>query len=92
MLLVIGGPVTAIPLLLYAIAARRVPLSVLGVLMYINPILQFLWGVLVLGEEMPATRWVGFVLVWVALAVFTVDLLRHTRQRSVAAGAVAPTP
>ena len=91
-LLVVGGPVTAVPLLLYAVAARRVPLSVLGVLMYLNPILQFLWGVLVLGEEMPATRWIGFVLVWVALAVFTVDLVRHSRRRSVSAAAVAPPP
>jgi len=47
--------------------------------MYLNPILQFLWGVLVVGEAMPATRWIGFVLVWVALAVFTVDLLRARR-------------
>jgi chloramphenicol-sensitive protein RarD len=91
-LLVVGGPVTAVPLLLYAVAARRVPLSVLGVLMYLNPILQFLWGVLVLGEEMPATRWIGFVLVWVALAVFTVDLVRHSRRRSATAAAVAPAP
>lgn len=90
-LLVVGGPVTAVPLMLYAIAARRVPLSVLGVLMYINPILQFLWGVLVLGEAMPASRWIGFVLVWLALAVFTVDLLRHSRQQRSAA-AVAPAP
>lgn len=88
-LLVVGGPVTAIPLLLYAVAARRVPLSVLGVLLYLNPTLQFLWGVLVVGEAMPAGRWIGFVLVWVALVVFTADLLRHTRQRSVVA-AVAP--
>ncbi|MGI5125595.1 EamA family transporter RarD [Pseudonocardia sp. CA-107938] len=80
LLLVVGGPVTAVPLLLYAAAARRVPLTVLGVLLYINPILQFLWGVLVMGEVMPPGRWVGFVLVWVALAVFTVDLLRGARR------------
>jgi chloramphenicol-sensitive protein RarD len=90
-LLVAGGPVTAVPLLLYAAAARRVPLTVLGVLLYLNPVLQFLWGVLVLGEEMPVTRWVGFALVWVALAVFTVDLLRTTRRRPADEQAVAPT-
>jgi chloramphenicol-sensitive protein RarD len=79
LLLMVGGPVTAVPLLLYAAAARRVPLTVLGVLLYLNPMLQFLWGVLVVGEPMPATRWIGFVLVWIALAVFTVDLLRASR-------------
>ena len=47
--------------------------------MYLNPSLQFLWGVFVVGEAMPATRWIGFVLVWVALAVFTVDLVRANR-------------
>jgi chloramphenicol-sensitive protein RarD len=76
LLLIVTGPVTAVPLMLYGAAARRVPLSTIGVLMYLNPILQFLWGVLVVGEAMPPTRWIGFVLVWVALAVFTVDLVR----------------
>lgn len=90
LLLMVGGPVTAVPLLLYAAAARRVPLTVLGVLLYLNPILQFLWGVLVVGEAMPATRWVGFALVWAALAVFTIDLLRASRPR--AESAVAPAP
>ena len=80
LLLIVSGPVTAVPLMLYAAAARRVPLSTIGVLMYLNPILQFLWGVLVVGEAMPATRWIGFVLVWVALAVFTVDLVRAGRR------------
>jgi chloramphenicol-sensitive protein RarD len=76
LLLIVSGPVTAVPLMLYGAAARRVPLSTIGVLMYLNPILQFLWGVLVVGEAMHPTRWIGFVLVWVALAVFTVDLVR----------------
>lgn len=81
LLLMVSGPVTAVPLMLYGAAARRVPLSVIGVLMYINPVLQFLWGVLVVGEAMPATRWIGFVLVWIALVVFTVDLVRTSRAR-----------
>jgi chloramphenicol-sensitive protein RarD len=80
LLLVAAGPVTAIPLLLYGAAARRVPLSTIGVLMYLNPTLQFLWGVLVLREDMPVTRWTGFVLVWLALVVFTVDLVRTSRD------------
>lgn len=78
-LLVAGGVVTAVPLLLYGAAARRVPLSTIGVLMYLNPTLQFLWGVVAMHEDMPATRWIGFVLVWSALVIFTVDLVRHAR-------------
>jgi chloramphenicol-sensitive protein RarD len=88
LLMMVAGPVTAVPLLLYAAAARRVPLTVLGVLLYLNPVLQFLWGVLVVGEAMPVTRWAGFVLVWIALAVFTVDLVRTARPRS----ATTPVP
>jgi chloramphenicol-sensitive protein RarD len=82
LLLVAAGPVTAVPLLLYGAAARRIPLTTLGTLMYATPTLQFLWGVLVLGETMPAVRWAGFVLVWVALAILTADLLRATRSRA----------
>lgn len=82
LLLAAAGPVTAVPLLLYGAAARRVPLITLGTLMYVTPTLQFLWGVLVVGEAMPALRWVGFALVWVALAIFTVDLARRTRPHA----------
>jgi chloramphenicol-sensitive protein RarD len=78
--LMLAGPVTALPLLLYGAAARRIPLTTLGVLMYLTPTLQFLWGVLVIGEGMPAERWVGFGLVWLALTLFTADLLRHARK------------
>ncbi|MGQ0574449.1 MAG: EamA family transporter RarD [Pseudonocardia sp.] len=78
--LMLAGPVTALPLLLYGAAARRIPLTTLGVLMYLTPTLQFLWGVLVIGEAMPAPRWIGFGLVWLALLVFTADLLRHARR------------
>lgn len=82
LLLASAGPVTAIPLLLYAAAARRVRLSTIGALMYLNPILQFLWGVFVVGEAMPAPRWIGFALVWAALALFTTDLVREGRAAS----------
>ena len=92
LLLLAAGPVTAVPLLLYGLAARRVPLSTIGVMMYINPILQFLWGVLVVGEAMPPTRWIGFVLVWIALVVFTADLVRTSRaNRRLRAPAPAAT-
>jgi chloramphenicol-sensitive protein RarD len=85
-LLLAAGPVTALPLLLYGAAARRVPLSTIGVLMYVNPTLQFLWGVLVVGEEMAPQRWAGFALVWTALVVFTVDLVRAARTPRPAEG------
>ena len=93
LLLVAAGPVTAVPLLLYGVAARRVPLSTIGVLMYLNPILQFVWGVFVVHEDMPATRWIGFVLVWLALVVFTVDLVRtHRAGRPTPTAATPLTP
>ena len=77
-----SGPVTALPLLLFGASARRIPLTTLGTLQYIGPTLQFVLGVVVLGEVMPLERWVGFGLVWVALAIFTVDLLRGRPRRA----------
>lgn len=63
LLLALAGQVTAVSLLLFAAGARRLPLATLGVLQYIAPTPQFLWGVVVDGEPMPPARWVGFVLV-----------------------------
>ena len=76
LLLAGAGIVTAVPLLLFGAAAIRIPLSRLGILQYIGPALQFLLGLFVFNEAMTATQWVGFVLVWLALAVFTADALR----------------
>ena len=81
-LLVATGPVTAVPLLLFGAAARRIPLTTLGTLQYLAPTLQFLLGVAVYGEVMPTARWIGFGLVWVALVVFTADLLRSRPTRA----------
>jgi chloramphenicol-sensitive protein RarD len=75
------GVVTALPLLAFGAAAIRIPLTMIGLLQYIAPVLQFLIGIAVFREPMPAVRWVGFVIVWVALAVFSVDAVRHTRSR-----------
>lgn len=72
-LLASAGLATTIPLLLFAGAARRVPLTTIGLLQFLTPVLQLLAAVLLLGEQMPVSRWVGFALVWVALAVLTVD-------------------
>jgi chloramphenicol-sensitive protein RarD len=78
-LLVGAGLVTAVPLLLFNSAATRVPLTVIGMLQYLAPVLQFLIGLLVQHEAMPASRWAGFVLVWTALIILTADGLRHAR-------------
>ncbi|WP_344295717.1 EamA family transporter RarD [Agromyces neolithicus] len=78
-LLVSAGAVTAVPLLLFAAASRRLPLIYMGFIQYFAPFIQFLVGVLVLQEPMPPERWVGFGLVWLALIVLTVDLLRGVR-------------
>jgi len=79
-LLIAAGPVTAVPLLLFASAARRLPLSALGFIQYVAPVMQFIIGVAVLHEAMPPERWAGFALVWVALAVLSFDLVRNARR------------
>lgn len=79
-LLMASGPMTAIPLLLFSAAAQRLPVVTMGLLQYITPILQFLWAVLVRHEVMTPTVWVGFVLVWVALLIFTADALCRARR------------
>jgi chloramphenicol-sensitive protein RarD len=79
LLLATSGVATAIPLLLFAAAASRIPLSVVGLLQYLTPLMQLSIGVFVYGEDMPPARLAGFAIVWVALAVFTADGLRHAR-------------
>jgi chloramphenicol-sensitive protein RarD len=78
-LLVGVGIATAIPLLFFAGAARRLPLVTIGLIQYATPIIQFLLGFFVLGENMPATRWIGFCLIWVALIILSIDLVRRAR-------------
>jgi chloramphenicol-sensitive protein RarD len=78
-LLVVSGVATAVPLLLFAGAVNRIPMTSVGVLQYVTPILQLLCGVLLYHEAMPAARLVGFGLVWIALAVFTWDAVSHGR-------------
>lgn len=81
-LLMLSGPVTAVPLLLFAAAAQRLPLVTIGLLFYLNPALQMAWGVLVAHEPMPMGRWIGFALIWSALAVMGVGALRTGRARA----------
>ena len=79
-LLILVGPITAIPLLAFGAAANRIPLSSLGILQYLTPILQFLLGLLVFNEAMTPSRWVGFILIWIALALFTAIALQQERR------------
>ncbi|CAA0092125.1 Protein RarD [Mycolicibacterium vanbaalenii] len=78
-LMVLSGVLTALPLLLFAAAAQRLAMVSLGLLFYMTPAMQLTWGVLVGHEPMPPARWFGFALIWVALAVFTVDAVRRAR-------------
>jgi chloramphenicol-sensitive protein RarD len=83
--LISAGVVTAVPLLLFAGAARRLPLVYMGLIQYLAPVLQFLFGAFVLHEAMPTVRWLGFALVWVALMVLSIDLFvagSRTRRAS----------
>ena len=80
-LLVAAGVATAGPLLLFAAAARRVPLVTIGLLQFLTPVLQLLCGVLLLDEHLTGARWVGFGIVWVALAVLSFDSLRNLPRR-----------
>ena len=83
------GIVTAIPLICFGGAAIRVSMVTLGLLQYLAPILQFALGVLWFHEDMPAGRWVGFVLVWIALVIFTVEAVTHHRRRQLALAVAA---
>jgi chloramphenicol-sensitive protein RarD len=78
-LTVLSGPITAIPLLMFAAAAQRLPLVTLGLLMYLTPAMQMTLGVVVDHEPMPPARWIGFALIWLALAIFSGDALRRAR-------------
>jgi chloramphenicol-sensitive protein RarD len=99
-LLVSSGIATAVPLLLFAAATRRIPLSTVGLLQYVTPLMQLSIGVFVDGEPMPPARLAGFAIVWVALAVFTVDSVRNARAARTmsnapsarTAGSVVPAP
>jgi chloramphenicol-sensitive protein RarD len=80
LLLASTGIATTIPLVLFAAGARRAPLSTMGLLQFITPVLQLLAGVLLLGEHVPGPRWIGFALVWAALVLLSIDSLRTARQ------------
>jgi chloramphenicol-sensitive protein RarD len=80
-LLLVSGAITAVPLLLFAGAANRIPMTGLGILQYVAPILQLFCGVAIYHEPMPAAQLLGFGLVWLALVIFTWDALARARRR-----------
>ena len=75
------GIVTAVPLVCFGAAATRVSMVTLGLLQYLAPILQFALGILYFHEDMTTGRWVGFILVWIALAIFTFEAINHRRRQ-----------
>ncbi|WP_102194323.1 EamA family transporter RarD [Microbacterium aurantiacum] len=79
-LLAFAGIVTAVPLLMFAAGTRRVGLTVVGMLQFITPVMQFVIGVAFLHEPMPPERWAGFIIVWIAIAVFVIDLTLASRR------------
>lgn len=74
------GIVTAFPLLMFGASATRIPLSSLGMLQYLVPIIQFLLGIFLFHEHMATSRWFGFIVVWAALTIFTFDAVRNHRR------------
>jgi chloramphenicol-sensitive protein RarD len=81
-LLLLAGAVTTAPLLLFAAATRRLPLSTVGFIQYMNPVLQAIVGIVILSEPMPPERWWGFAIVVIALAIFALDSAKTLRNRS----------
>lgn len=93
-LLILSGPITALPLILFSTAARRVAMSTVGVLQYINPTLQFLCAVVVFGEAFTQWHAIAFPLIWTALAIYSVALLRQesaARKTAIAEAGVSVT-
>lgn len=82
--LIFFGVMTAVPLIMFGTAAKYLPLSVVGLLQYMTPTIQFILALTVFNEAMPPARWFGFVIVWVGLGFLTADMLRQTRNHAVA--------
>lgn len=79
------GALTSVPLILFAVAARSLPMVTLGVMQYVAPSLQFISGIFLFNEPMSPIRWGSFLLIWIALGLFITDSLRGTSKASVAA-------
>lgn len=82
-LLLASGVITAVPLLFFGASARRLPMTTIGLLQYFAPVLQFVVALTVFNETMTTARWIGFGVVWLALFLLTIDMLRTARKNSV---------
>jgi chloramphenicol-sensitive protein RarD len=82
LLLVAAGPVTAIPLLLFAYGARRIPLSLVGILQYIGPTIQLLLGIYLYNEAFSPTKFIGYGLIWCALGLYSIESLWQAWRHS----------
>ena len=96
-LMMLAGVVTAAPLLLYGTGAKRLPLTTIGMLQYITPTMQMLWALFVTQEQFSIARWIGFIIIWIAVAVYLGDLIRLNRmnrqaRRRGASESAAPPP
>jgi len=89
-LLILAGPVTSIPLLMFGYAARKIPLSMLGFIQYITPTMQFLLGVFVYFEPFPKARLVGFCIIWLALLVYSLEGVLFNRKIKTSPSLVEP--
>lgn len=87
LLLMSSGIVTAVPLILFGAGARRLPLTAVGLIQYSTPLFSFLLAVFVLHEPMPLSRWIGFIIIWVALSVLTIDMFRTGNANRIARAA-----
>jgi chloramphenicol-sensitive protein RarD len=80
--LIFFGIMTAVPLIMFGTAAKYLPLSVVGLMQYMTPTIQFILALTVFHEAMPLARWLGFIVVWVGLAFLTADMLRQARNNA----------
>ena len=83
-LLVLSGLITTIPLLLFGMAAKRLPLSTVGMIQYMTPTMQMLWALFVTQEYLSPERWAGFIIIWIAVVIYVFDLMRRSRPGTAA--------
>ncbi len=86
LLLILGGPITVLPLAFFTAGTRMLPMTTVGILFYVTPSLQFLSGVVLLGESFNYDKLVGFVGIWIGLAIFSYSLLTRKESPGTAAG------
>ena len=79
-LVISAGLVTAVPLLLFGLGAKLIPLSTVGMLQYMTPTMQMLWAVFVVDEQLTPIRWVGFVIIWISVAIYLTDIVVARRS------------